>query len=183
MSIIQEALKKAQGDFSEKKIPEVTESVKCADSVKEAALPAPEIQIPHDIKNITSKRLPALVGILAILLLAYGLRLSLQYSDRNADKSKRVPVSQESRDASVSAPKVVEDFTPPKTNPVSFVTKRNPLFNLSGIMYLEDGPQAIINGYVLEEGDKINGATVLVIEKDCVLLDVNNSNVRLELNN
>ena len=49
-------------------------------------------------------------------------------------------------------------------------------------MYVENKPQAIINGYVLEEGDKINGATVLIIEKDCVLLDVNDANIRLELN-
>ena len=42
--------------------------------------------------------------------------------------------------------------------------------------------KAIINGRVLEEGDKINGATVLMIEKDCVLLDLNETNIRLDIN-
>ena len=65
--------------------------------------------------------------------------------------------------------------------PVDLGSSVRPAFILSGIMYLEDKPQAIINGHVLEEGDKISGATVLVIEKDCVLLDLNDTNIKVEL--
>jgi hypothetical protein len=56
-----------------------------------------------------------------------------------------------------------------------------PQFALNGIMYLNDRPQAIINGFTLEEGDTISGATVVRIEKNSVILHMNDVEIMLTL--
>jgi len=172
MSIIQEALKKAQDDFKEKEVPQ------------EKSRPAQQepVKKEEENKRSLSMRLPALVSILAILLLAYGLKLSMQYTRSHDSASKaRKNAAEPGTDK-----KVVTDSSgifgqANKINPVKFMDPRQSLLVLNGIMYVENRPQAIINGQVLEEGDRISGATVLVIEKDCVLLDMNDTNVRLDI--
>jgi hypothetical protein len=167
MSIIQEALRKAQGEYVEKKIP---------DAVREEAVNSKtETNIPHIVKKTASMRLPALVSILTILLIVYGLNVSLRYS-KNQGKEMKMSV------VSAHTAKEADPIRPPNIGTINPMVGWSSAFALSGIMYVEKKPQAIINGYVLEEGDKINGATVLAIEKDCVLLGMNDKNVRLELN-
>lgn len=172
MSIIQEALKKAQGEYFEKKTPKVNEERVNEEEVVNSKV---GIQAPQRIKRPTTMRLPALVSILTILLVIYGFKLSLQYS-RPHEKEIGAPSP-----ASAPASKTAHSFIPSKIGPTSFIPMHLSNFVLSGVMYVENKPQAIINGHVLEEGDKISGATVLVIEKDFVLLDVNDANVRLEM--
>ena len=167
MSIIQEALKKAQDEYVEKNIPI---------SIKEEIIkPKIEVRILHNIKKTISVRVSVLAGILTILLMIYGLSVSEQYFKNHEKDIKTTPVS-------APAAKGADPISPAKTGVINSTIQLPPVFVLNGIMYVENKPQAIINGYVLEEGDKINGATVLIIEKDCVLLDVNDANIRLELN-
>jgi HD-like signal output (HDOD) protein len=45
-----------------------------------------------------------------------------------------------------------------------------PEFRLNGIIYSEDRPTAIVNGIMVRIGDEVNGATVLSIERDRVIL-------------
>lgn len=160
MSIVQDALKKAQGDYVEKKMP--------------------PLEVFHRIKKPKSMRLPTLVSILAALTLIYGLMLSMQYfrAPRNVEV---VSVEQKNISARIPAAKPDNPIVEPKLAVPEHVTLPKPDFVLSGIMYLQNKPQAIINGYMLEEGDELNGATVMAIEKDCVLLDIENKNVRIEL--
>ncbi len=179
MSVIQDALRKAQGEYVEKKTPRI---------IKEGApRPKIEVQTLQKTKKSTSMRLPALAGILMGLLLVYGLISSLQYSrtpKKNtgaASKVETTAVRQENTAVSPSAAKRADSFSLPKIDPENLITPRPSNFVLNGIMYVENKPQAIINGYILEEGDKIDGAIVLVIEKDCVLLDFNDTNIKLEL--
>jgi hypothetical protein len=54
-------------------------------------------------------------------------------------------------------------------------------FVLSGIMELEDGPRAIINDSIVAEGDKIGSATVTRIARKSVILDNNGSAEVLDL--
>lgn len=190
MSIIQEALKKAQGDYTENMVPGTVDTSKAARPQKEevvypkknAASSKPESHMPRVIKKVASTRLPAVVGVLLILLLAYGLKSSLRYSkpyDSNIKiqpKADATPVKQDNNNLPIPAAKLPETF-----NPSNLIMPRPATFILNGIMYLESKPQAIINGNILEEGDKINGATVVVIEKDCVLLELNDANIKLEL--
>lgn len=175
MSIIQEALRKAQGEYVEKKMPPVVK--------EEVVHPRPDNWSPQGIKKSTPAHLPirklglpALVAVLTMSLLIYGIGLSLRYSRSH---TKDVVVTKTAK--TVSPPKA-QPISLPKVETIDLMPSSPPTFVLNGIMYVEDKPQAIINGHVLEEGDKINGATVLVIEKDCVLLSINDANMKLELN-
>lgn len=173
MSIIQEALKKAQGDYFEKKTPQAGESVKyTGSSASEETVfkPRVKIQAIRRTRRTTSMRLPVLTGILVTLILIYGIRFSLQYSGRHEIKTPHKVVSTPASTGPAG--------TAPAKEPVSTPA---PLFALNGIMYVEGRAQAIINGYVLEEGDKINGATILTIERDYVLLNFNDADMKLDI--
>jgi len=54
-----------------------------------------------------------------------------------------------------------------------------PNFVLNGIMELVDGPRAIVNNVIVAMGDVIGGATVKKIDKDRVILQKENSVVTL----
>ena len=56
-----------------------------------------------------------------------------------------------------------------------------PMFDLNGIMFLENGPKAIINNVVVEEGDVISGALVAEIHSQNVLLKFDDSEITLKL--
>lgn len=165
MSIIQEALRKAQGEYVEKKMPS---------AAKEKAFRSKmEIRIPQGIETARPMFLPVLVGILTILLALYGLAAAWQYSKKHVKENiitKPAPLTPIAK--TIDIPKAVD---------VAPAVKQPPVFALNGIMYIENKPQAIINGYILEEGDEINGAKILTIEKDCVLLYLNDSNIKLDL--
>lgn len=60
--------------------------------------------------------------------------------------------------------------------------QRESVLNLSGIMYLEDGPRALINNTMVTVGSLIGGARVVDIQKDAVVLDVDGSENVLKLN-
>lgn len=175
MSIIQEALRKAQGSYVENNEPERGKEEKTKGSFdKSPAYTKPDIKAFDKINTKKSNRLPVLVGILLFLFMVYGFMLSAKYSGSNTQAAAPSAVKQTNK-------LLPSSFPAPKMDQPDLFTSRTPNFSLNGIMYVENRPQAIINGYILEEGDSINGATVLVIEKDCVLLEINSSNVRLEL--
>jgi len=169
MSIIQEALKKAQVEFTKIKAP----------PVKAHDAPVKPSQM-NTVKKTQSLSLPALAGVLMVLLVIYVLDASLRYSGTNSGHTSALNKKNVSS-RSVSTAKMRERFASPLIDPANLIPSRMGQFVLSGIMYVENRPQAIINGYVLEEGDKINGATILAIEKDCVLLNLNNSDIRLDM--
>lgn len=52
---------------------------------------------------------------------------------------------------------------------------------LNGIMYLEDGPRALINNSIVEKGDTIGGAKVISINKKSVILESENNEITLNL--
>ena len=54
-------------------------------------------------------------------------------------------------------------------------------FTLSGIMHLEDGPRAIINNMRVVEGDDVDGAKVVSITDDTVVLKKQDSEIKLRL--
>jgi hypothetical protein len=183
VSIIQEALKKAQGDFTEKDIPQVKRDIVRANPAKDVSgQPATRASARHEHGKAPSVRLPALVAVLVILLAVYGFRLSLKYVNNNSGATHTAPAAAVAGKTN-PAPKTTGLLGQP-SDPglINFGGLHQPALILNGIMYLENKPQAIINGQVLEEGDKINNATVLAIEKDCVLLNLNDTNLKLDLN-
>ena len=54
-------------------------------------------------------------------------------------------------------------------------------FKLSGIMYPAEGPRAIINNMRVAEGDDIDGAKVISINDDTVLLKKQDAEIKLRL--
>ena len=54
-------------------------------------------------------------------------------------------------------------------------------FMLSGIMHLEDGPRAIINNMKVSKGDDIDGAKVVSITDETVVLKKQDSEIKLHL--
>ncbi|MDP3804632.1 MAG: hypothetical protein Q8Q87_03665 [Candidatus Omnitrophota bacterium] len=73
---------------------------------------------------------------------------------------------------------VAEPFTSSAPKPTA-VSGKFPNFILNGIMELADGPRAIINNVIVATGDMIGGATVKKIDKDRVLLQKDDSVVTL----
>jgi hypothetical protein len=55
-------------------------------------------------------------------------------------------------------------------------------FVLNGIMFLVDGPRAIINDIMVGEGETVGGAKVAKIKKDKVVLEYKESEVYLDIN-
>lgn len=66
-------------------------------------------------------------------------------------------------------------------SPGSVVRSEPPDLVLNGIMYLETGPRAIINNNIVQEGDMIGGATIVLINKNSVILRYNNVEITLNL--
>lgn len=174
MSIVQDALKKAQVDYLEKKVPARRKAQVRVPTAQRNALP--KIDLYKKIKvslTILSLFLVSLLVISALGMKIFSLtRPSLPDKDAPALK----PL------AEIVAPST---FIKPKIEPVAAPIKPallpEPTFLLNGIMYLDGKPQAIINGYILEEGDSLNDATVMVIDKDYVLLNLKDDKVRLSL--
>ncbi|MCE5327137.1 MAG: general secretion pathway protein GspB [Planctomycetaceae bacterium] len=54
-------------------------------------------------------------------------------------------------------------------------------FKLSGVMCGPSGPAAIINGHALQAGDRIDGATVVRIDQQSVLLNIDGQTVLVRL--
>ena len=52
---------------------------------------------------------------------------------------------------------------------------------LNGIMYLEDGPRAIINNSIVGEGDTISGAVVHKINRRDVILRSDDTEIKIDL--
>lgn len=86
--------------------------------------------------------------------------------------------------------KVIEEYAADKSGspesaekkfPDSMVRAQPPDLILNGIMYLETGARAIINNSIVQEGDMIGGATVLLINKNSVILQYNNVEITLNL--
>jgi hypothetical protein len=57
----------------------------------------------------------------------------------------------------------------------------SPEFVLNGIMYLEGSPRAIVNDVMVEPGDTVNGAKVVKIDRQDVVLLYNGSEIVLKL--
>ncbi len=66
-------------------------------------------------------------------------------------------------------------------NAVSARSAAVPNLALNGIMYEDENPRAIVNGYTVREGGSVSGAVVKEIRKDCVVLSTPDAEVTLRL--
>lgn len=65
--------------------------------------------------------------------------------------------------------------------PGGLKTPESPKLVLSGIMYLEEGPRAIINNFIVGSGDSVLGAKITRIDRQSVVLEYENVEITLSL--
>lgn len=172
MSIVQEALKKAQGNYLENKPTRLIQP-----SLRKITRPAAPVR-NRPLKARQKRRSVFwLTFILFVIVLpAFGIRTFsiLTHKEITEDK-KTVPHI-------TPVPSLLKSAVEPvNAAPVPSPAPARPEFVLNGTMRLDNKLEAIINGYILEEGDTINGATVILIEKDYVLLNLKEEKIKVKL--
>ena len=183
MSIIQEALKKAQTTYTK-------EVVKAASSQKPDIGVDPAVQKPHHAAIPFTKLIPGMI----LLTLIAGFGLNSFFSKYPAEAPKDRPhhnVSYKSavKDVALTNPsnaglgiKAQVIASPIKSVILSSAAFVNaPDLELNGIMYLQDRPRAIINGNMVEVGESVSGAKVDAINRNSVLLNYNDLEITLKL--
>lgn len=170
MSIIQEALKKIDG---EAKKPEVIAGETAQPDPIELRKPVKAIVAHGNNDQSQGPRIIYFVIIAVLTIILAGIVV----------KASRTPAAQ------------IKNIAPilPKIETISQIRKeRGPenrrnigdlgSFILDGIMYIADRPRAIINNIIVGEGETVGGANVEKIRKDSVVLKYNESEVTLKLN-
>lgn len=183
MSIIQEALKKAQTTYTEETVKTAlprradTDAVSAAQKKRRAAIPF--------IKPVSA-------AVLLILIAGFGLNLFFSQNsaktakDRSHQNVSYRPVAKDAASENPSDAGLgirVEDITSPIKRVISSgaALVSAPDFQLNGIMYIQDSPRAIINGNMVKVGGSISGARITAINKNSVLLNYNDMEITLEL--
>ena len=173
MSIIQEALKKAQQNYMQNTVSQ-KEAIQ-TDSAEEATVSSPPKHIPLPLSAL-------IPGIIILVILA-GLGLRTFFLDRPHTGMKNAVSHQEVtyQKTEAKAPAAGDIISPIKKALLTNIMAQPPEFILNGIMYLQEGPQAIINSTVVRTGDMISGAIVKTINRNNVLLDFNDTEIALTL--
>ncbi len=191
MSIIQEALKKAQSDHVKADEPAApkNEDVALAPTFTKRA-PHIEVALQSRAKSIPLALL-IMLAFAAVVFTAnhfFVLQTGVGLQNGSDVVGKAVPAYRqevaykgpEKKSDTLGAGTGLGDVV--KSLPISNIKSDDtPLFLLNGIMYLETGPKAIIDGSVVEEGDVIRGATVKAINKNNVILDYKDREISLNL--
>ncbi|MCX5680198.1 MAG: hypothetical protein NTZ95_06060 [Candidatus Omnitrophica bacterium] len=162
MSIIQEALKKIEK-------PEESYEEKRQDK----PVFTPDIKKPSPDREAIGPKYVYYVITAVLLIILAGIVIRISYSSPSS-----VPVPE---------PKKTEFILPKierREESSSPARRRENIggFVLNGIMYLVDGPRAIINDIIVGEGEMVSGAKVEKIKKDSVILNYKNSEVALNIN-
>jgi len=201
MSIIQEALKKAQ------RYKDARATVKKEVPLKVDIAPGNEAAaqkniLPPFLSKSAKRRFnfapaAAIVIVIALISAVFAARAFRPENKRTAVEPttshqeisyKPLTPQQETPKAQAAAPAVTEDAAPKKAaEPPPPIAVRPdagqgyPDFVLNGIMYLADGSQAIINNSMVTAGDTVSGATVVRINRNSVILNYNNTEITLTL--
>jgi len=183
VSIIQEALKKAQTTYTK-------EVVKAAPLQKPDIGAGPAAQKPRHSAIPFTKLIPGVV----LLILIAGFGLNSFFSKDHTETPKDRPHQNVSYKPAVKNAAVknlsgahlgirTEDIASPVKSAISsgaaFV--HAPDLELNGIMYLQERPRAIINGNMVEVGESVSGARIGAITRDSVLLNYNDLEITLKL--
>lgn len=189
MSIIQEALKKAEAKTmgTEAAQPERAESPRAQpaagagpESTRKAA---PDVAVRRAGRAAPAgTRYAALAAAIAIALISVAAATVMQRADRRPPAPEVARVEQPAP-AVDDAATAQADKASPEAGPVSTIplTEKSG-FELNGIMYIEGDPRAIVNNSMVEVGDTVSGARVARIERRAVFLDKSGEEIRLDLN-
>ena len=171
MSIIQEALKKAERHIKNPK-----QAGPSAQSPSPFSPDQSFVKVPQPAAG----RDPKAVAILLIILVVTAVFAASQlYPKKNVPaKSSVVDVPAKSEELPALPSVIFQQVSAQKTEEKK---PASPEFVLNGIMYLEGSPRAIINDSMVEAGDMVNGARVVKIDKRNVLLEYNGVEMSLDL--
>lgn len=193
MSIIQDALKKTE-NYIDKKRPDIRKKFEEGISFKETV---PVEKTPALSKKIIYVSISAF--FILIILVALSVKQFLLVTSVTNKLKTKVTGEETAKPAVTALPavmpraeikkmlsenaKVTEElaaYTKPQPAP-SVSGPKMPNLTLNGIMYREEDPQAIINNYILKEGETINGARIIKIKPDVIILDYEGAEVILKL--
>lgn len=171
MSIIQEALKKVERKVApEAGLPQ-----------KVAGPRQTEITPQHKATPFGIKPVILAVFIIVVIFTVWQFSLGDRAKSKNAAKADSVATAPHQE---ITYKPIVEKKAEPaevRTDVVANLKKQEPKFILNGIMYLEDGPQAIINDALVREGDIVNSAKVARINRNSVVLNLDDVEMTLIL--
>jgi hypothetical protein len=172
MSIIQEALEKAQSDGKpEASLPKSVQATKKPEKI------APSTGI-FPRRKATS-RMPdkkAFITAVSFIVLALALLLVVRFLSGTGDRTNRTSAKNSQE---VSYRPLVRDTVKEPSEPVNKETA--PDLVLNGIMYIEGRPRAIVNNFIVEQGDSVLGATVTGIKRESVVLEYEDMEITLNL--
>lgn len=169
MSIVNEALKKINLNRAEKR--PVIEQPKPSMQNNEST---PQINITNVTHSKTPYIIIASVGFVAIVItlfiFVFFINNNQSASPKLASKSQAPSISSSAMDISL----VSSDVPPQKESgtlgKIFSTLKNRSQFQLSGIVYSDADPSAIINDVIVKEGDEIAGAKVESIQETIVKL-------------
>ena len=182
MSIIQEALKKGQSVFEDGRSSGAHDV-----NEKETVRPVSEIS-PGNIGS--PKRPVFLTGagskFAAIFLLAFVALLAVAvkqlFRHERPTLPERAALHQDVTYKPISdIPQNTEERQPLPSRPIPRMSAPMPNLVLNGIMYLEDGPRAIINNSIVGVGDSVSSASVARITRSSVVLESDSAEITLNL--
>jgi hypothetical protein len=188
MSIIQEALKKAQADIETKK-----EAGRLSEQIPVKA-PQPETPAPAGVAGHAEparKTAPQAWAyiMLAVVLIAAFATIKFPRKETLAEKPAALPAAVQDAEKTVTTPAAV--IGPTQNEPATVFKDMIPAslkpkpdtahLVLNGIMYLEDGSRAIINNAIVAEGETVEGFVVDKINKKSVVLRSGDTQTTLNL--
>jgi len=192
MSIIQEALRKAEEHIKDMEQAEARPPESKMEGPEKAA--AQQAVAPAVNKATKAKQDTKTVAMLLVLLVLAAVFAASQFFPRKAAAPKQA-AGQEAAGKEEAAPASLPKEAPaapvkaqefPTLQSVLFKQPEekkpaSPEFVLNGIMYLEGSPRAIVNDVMVEPGDTVNGAKVVKIDRQDVVLLYNGSEIVLKL--
>ncbi len=187
MSIIQEALKKIQYNIETHQKPQQKDKIDDTIFLKKPI-------------NLTQKTMShgnnfkLTISLFIIFIILAGLAVKQLLIDRKTDKKIKMPAEtyvrspssyQEVIYKSISKAEIKSEQKNANLGQIAGqiieTNLKHPDLSLNGIMYLEDGPRAIINNSIVEVGNTVAGATVTRIDRKSVALESNGVEITLNL--
>ena len=188
MSIIQDALKKVQKKEEKSTFPSVEKLD--FDRAFGGQIKLKNIEVPAQ----KTPKVYLLLLLISVLILALTIFVLIDIERQNTKKyipgyakqeapSKQEVVHKPLPPKESPAPAMISGYAPFSSTSVFLKTeaKNVPKFLLNGVMYLEGGPQAIVNNAVVKEGDVVEGARVVKINRNDVIMRFKDEEITLRL--
>ncbi len=174
MSIIQEALKKAQVNIKQGvAAPELKAS---RDSHISAA---PGISAAKPLRPRRRNSIIIIVAMAAFMsVLVMAASFNFLSSRNHSDKKTAMPLPSAAQEVSYAS-LLTTDRSDLSVNAI--MASKAPELYLSGIMYTEESPRAIVNDRIVEPGDSVSGAKVKKINPKSVVLEFIDTEITLSL--